>query len=183
VGRVVDADGIPEAVRIFSLLAGGTVPEELDGAVGVDEPADLAIDIRAYFEEAAAELAGHTPPARSAESWFFRMTRAGSAVLRARKRLADAGYPRRTWWGMSPIGQESDREAERLWRQSRNNCGLQLLALPPTGEDSHAEELGSMAGSWPCGVILEKTEPGWRRWSPGGSHNRESAGLLADPTS
>lgn len=119
VGRVVAADDIPRAVEAFVALADGAHPDSIDTDAAGQRLADLAMDIRAYFEEAAAEIVGHTPAARAAESWFFRATHAGRIVRRARERLAADGLPRTVWWGMAPMSQEPADTAERLWRLSR----------------------------------------------------------------
>src|SRR5918995_6875895 len=71
VGRAVDPDGIPEAVAAFVRIAAGT-PWRDAGLPG--DPAAVAMDIRAYYEEAAHALAGHMPAARAAESWPFPTT-------------------------------------------------------------------------------------------------------------
>ena len=45
-----------------------------------------AVDIRAYYEEAALALADHVPAARSTESWFYQRTQMGQLF----KGVADA---------------------------------------------------------------------------------------------
>lgn len=88
VGQVVDADGIPEVVAAFLRIAEG-VPYKQAGLPG--SPRRAALDVRAYFEEAALALAVHVPGARQAESWFFQQTEAGAVLKRAQSVLFEAG--------------------------------------------------------------------------------------------
>ena len=64
-----------------------------------------ALDVRAYYEEAAMALAGHVPAARQAESWFFRSTESGALLRRARAAIRAADGPRQAWFPMVPVGQ------------------------------------------------------------------------------
>ena len=64
VGRVVDADGIPDAIGAFIEVADGAPWNEVDYAGG--HAATLLMDIRAYYEEAALGLSDGVPAARSA---------------------------------------------------------------------------------------------------------------------
>ncbi len=80
VGRVVDADAIPEAIRPFARVVAGAPWN------GVEYPGgripDLLLDIRAYYETAALGLADHVPAARASESWYHRKTRMGELLRR-----------------------------------------------------------------------------------------------------
>ena len=52
-----------------------------------------ALDVRAYYEEAAMALAGHVPATRQAESWFFRSTESGALLRRAPRQSAPLTDP------------------------------------------------------------------------------------------
>lgn len=89
VGRFVDADGVPGVVAAFERIAAGTAWQE----AGLGGPPHLAaLDVRAYYEEAALALADHVPAARSAEAWLFRSTEAGRLLHRAQAALRAQGY-------------------------------------------------------------------------------------------
>ncbi len=90
VGRVVDADGIPDAIAALVRIAGGT-PWNEAGLPG--EPAATAMDVRAYYEEAATGLAGHVPAARAAEAWLFQSTETGRVLRRVLEQVRDAAPP------------------------------------------------------------------------------------------
>jgi hypothetical protein len=65
----------------------------------------LAADIRAYYEEVALELAGHTPAARQSESWLYRQTKMGLLLRRAQAALKAVEAPREAWFRLVPTGQ------------------------------------------------------------------------------
>ena len=88
VGRVVDADEIPDAIRPFVEVTQGTPWHEVEFAKG--DPTTLLMDIRAYYEEAALGLSGDVPAARSAETWYYQKTSMGSLVRRFRESVKDA---------------------------------------------------------------------------------------------
>jgi hypothetical protein len=89
VGKAGDADAIPSFVGSFIKIAEGGDP----AASGLpSDPHQAALDIRAYYEEAALALSGHVPGARSAESWFFRSTEAGRVLRVAQQKLVAAGH-------------------------------------------------------------------------------------------
>lgn len=90
VGRATDADGIAGALEGFLRIADGT-PWTEAGLKGF--PMDLAKDIESYYQEAAAELEGHVPSARAAESWFYRKTEAGAALKRAKQAFREQKAP------------------------------------------------------------------------------------------
>lgn len=99
VGRAVDADGVPGAVAALVRVAAG-VPLDEAGVPG--DPVAVALDVRAYYEEAAAELAGTVPAAREAENWLFQRTRTGRALRVAQARMAKAGLPPPLWFALVP---------------------------------------------------------------------------------
>lgn len=69
-----------------------------------------ALDVRAYYEEAALGLADHVPAARQAESWFYRRTASGDLLRRVQKRLRASGAPRASWFALAPTGQQLARD-------------------------------------------------------------------------
>lgn len=103
VTRVGDADRVTELIEVFVRVADG---------VSLDDcglpPAQLgaaALDVRAYYEEAAMAIADHVPAARQAESWFYRTTETGALLRRARAAIRAADGPRSAWFPMVPVGQ------------------------------------------------------------------------------
>jgi hypothetical protein len=109
------ATGRTEVVRL-----GG--PDELTGVVqsllGVAEGGDwqqcgltasqlgqAAVDLRAYYEEVALELADHVPAARQTESWLYRETELGMVLRRVHAALKAGGAPREAWFPFVPTGQ------------------------------------------------------------------------------
>ena len=102
VGKAIDADGVPAALDVLQNIVNGT-PWKEAGIPGGHTTA-LANDIRAYYEEAALELAG-APNAggRQAEAWFFERTEAGKLILDVRKALASQGAPQPVWFYMAPM--------------------------------------------------------------------------------
>jgi hypothetical protein len=103
VGRVVDADGIPEAVAALVRVAEG-VPWPEAGMPG--DPAAVAMDIRSYYEEAALALADHVPAARAAESWLYRTTETGAVLKAAMTQMAQADPPYERILYLVPISQQ-----------------------------------------------------------------------------
>jgi hypothetical protein len=87
VGRVVDADRIPDAIQAFVRIADGTPWPEADIP---GDPAAVLMDIRCYYEEVATALCDHVPAARAAESWFYRSTATGALMRAVVERLAQA---------------------------------------------------------------------------------------------
>ena len=101
VGRVVDADGIPDAIGVLVAIAGGADWKSA-GVPGGNTTA-LCHDIRTYYEEAALELVnGPLPGPRALEDWFFDRTEAGKTVLQARAAIRDSGAKAPVWFYMSP---------------------------------------------------------------------------------
>jgi hypothetical protein len=112
VGHTVDADRIPEAVAAILRLAEGTA---IADAALPGPPRMVALDLRAYYEEAALSLAPLVPGARQAESWFFRETETGRALIGAQAALRESRAPQRDWLFLVPTtqGQSYDLGAFR----------------------------------------------------------------------
>lgn len=89
-GREADADGVTGLIETYLRLEAGATLDD----VGWDEWAALgaAQDIRAYYEEAALQLAEVTG-ARQTESWFYQTTETGQMLRRAAAALKAAGAP------------------------------------------------------------------------------------------
>ncbi|MAG30343.1 MAG: hypothetical protein CL908_05535 [Deltaproteobacteria bacterium] len=107
VGRVVDADGLPEAMGALVRVADGAGWGDVE-VVGGDFPT-LLQDLRAYYEEAALGLSDHVPAARKAESWFFQKTRAGALVHAFFDRVKDSEPAFPGLYYVIPASQVSDR--------------------------------------------------------------------------
>jgi hypothetical protein len=103
VGRVADADAIPEAVAAFVRISEGT-PWNDAGLPG--DPAAVAMDIRSYYEEAALALAGHVPAARAAESWLFRSTATGAVLKAALAAMGSSDPPYERLLYIVPMSQQ-----------------------------------------------------------------------------
>ncbi len=101
VGRVVDADGVPDALRVLDAIANGA-EWSTAGLPGGNTTA-VCHDIRTYYEEAALELVdGPLPGGRALEDWFFDSTEAGATVLAARAAIRDGGGKFPVWFYMTP---------------------------------------------------------------------------------
>ncbi|MDW3215494.1 MAG: hypothetical protein R8G01_15955 [Ilumatobacteraceae bacterium] len=101
VGRVIDADTVPEALAVLHEWAGGADWNE-HPVPGTNTTA-VCHDIRTYYEEAALELVTGPPPGgRAAEAWFFETTEAGATVLAARRAIKAQGAPHPVWFYMAP---------------------------------------------------------------------------------
>jgi len=101
VGRVVDADGVPDAIAVLVTIAGGA-DWKSTGIPGGNTTA-LCHDIRTYYEEAALELVnGPLPGPHALEDWFFDQTEAGKTVLQARAAIRDSGAKAPVWFYMTP---------------------------------------------------------------------------------
>lgn len=101
--RLGGADRVAELIGVFVRIVDG---EPWD-AVGLEaaQLGQAALDIRAYYEEAALALADHVPAARQAESWFYRATQTGALLRKARDIIRDAEAPRPAWFPLVPTGQ------------------------------------------------------------------------------
>jgi len=101
VGRAIDADTVVEALDVLHQWAEGSSWKEtpLPGKITIA----VCHDIRAYYTEAALELAaGPAPGARAVESWFYTETEAGKAMMAARTQLKEQGAPFPFWFYMAP---------------------------------------------------------------------------------
>jgi hypothetical protein len=103
VTRVGNADRVPELIEVLLRVADGVPLAEC--GMPATQLGAAALDVRAYYEEAATALAGHVPAARQAESWFYRATETGAVLRRARAAIRAADGPRQAWFPMVPVGQ------------------------------------------------------------------------------
>ena len=103
VGRAIDADGVAGALADLERVAAGEHWKEVYGP-RLDTIA-IAHDIRAYYQEAALELADGPPPgARQAEAWFYEETEAGKTLAAARDALTEQEAPSGITFYMQPVG-------------------------------------------------------------------------------
>lgn len=101
VGRAIDADAIPGALRVLDTWASGEAWG--DHPLPGKNTTAVCHDIRAYYTEAALELAtGPAPGGRSVEAWFHEETEAGRTVLAARAELQRQAAPFGFWFYMAP---------------------------------------------------------------------------------
>ena len=101
VGRVIGADQVTDALDVLHQWAQGAPWKDtpLPGKITVA----VCHDIRAYYTEAALQLAtGPAPGARSVEAWFYGETEAGKTMLAARAAIRDQGAPFPFWFYMVP---------------------------------------------------------------------------------
>lgn len=106
VGRVVDADGIPDAIRPFVSVADGAAWNAVDYPGG--EPTRVLLDIRAYYETAALGLSEHVPAARASESWYHRKTRMGDLLRRYFETVKRADPPFPGLFYLIPLSQTDE---------------------------------------------------------------------------
>lgn len=102
VGRVLGPDDVPGAVWALCRISEGTPWTEAGLPA---DPAQTAMDVRAYYEQAAIALADHVPAARAAETWFHHHTAAGQVLMAARQAIKEAGAPFAVWFYMAPATQ------------------------------------------------------------------------------
>ncbi|MEP6659133.1 MAG: hypothetical protein ABJD24_04365, partial [Acidimicrobiales bacterium] len=101
VGRVIDADAVPEAVAILVAIADGADWRTVELPGG--NTTALCHDIRSYYEEAALDLVtGPHPGPRALEDWFFERTETGRVVLAARDAIRASGAKSPVWFYMAP---------------------------------------------------------------------------------
>jgi hypothetical protein len=81
VGRVVEPDGIEDAIMLFVAVADDDTPWKSIRWPGKDLLAAL-MDIRLYYEEAALALADHVPAAHQSDVWFYQSTAMGELLRR-----------------------------------------------------------------------------------------------------
>lgn len=91
VGRLAEADGVPDLVASFVKILDGTKWKE--AGIPNNNLLEASKDIMSYYEEAAAALSEHVPAARAAESWFFRETASGKLLKDVRQKLKEAENP------------------------------------------------------------------------------------------
>lgn len=101
VGRVADADGIPELIQAFVESSEGKHWKEL--SIPPRRIMDATKDIMNYYEEAALDLSGHVPAARQAETWFFKETETGKLLMAAREAMRGQEAP--FWFYVVPFTQ------------------------------------------------------------------------------
>ncbi|MCP4908148.1 MAG: hypothetical protein GY910_24515 [bacterium] len=106
VGQVVDADGIPEAIRAFVQVVEGVGWNEVEYVGG--DPTTLLMDIRAYYEEAALGLSDEVPAARATESWYYRKTSTGNLMRRYLEAVKDVDPPFPGTYYVIPASQTSE---------------------------------------------------------------------------
>ena len=85
VGRLAEADGVPELVASFVKILDGTKWNE--AGIPDNNLLEASKDVMSYYEEAAAALSEHVPGARAAESWFFQQTASGQLLKDVRAKL------------------------------------------------------------------------------------------------
>ena len=101
VGRAIDADTVKDALDVLHQWAQGTSWKDLP-LPGKNTIA-VCHDIRAYYSEAALELAtGPAPGGRAIESWFHTDTEAGKTMMAARAQLKEQDAPFPFWFYMAP---------------------------------------------------------------------------------
>jgi len=101
VGRVIDAETVPEALNVLHQWGEGAA--WTDVALPGQNTIAVCHDIRAYYTEAALELAtGPAPGGRSVEAWFYDETEAGKTVMAARAALQGQEAPFPFWFYMAP---------------------------------------------------------------------------------
>jgi hypothetical protein len=103
VTRFGGPDELPAVIRNLVRVAAGEPWDQCGLTVG--DFGRASADIRAYYEEVALELAGHTPAARQSESWLYRFTEMGLLLRRAQGVLKAAKAPRDTWFRLVPTAQ------------------------------------------------------------------------------
>ena len=102
VSRLGGAERIAELVGVFVRIVDGAPWDQ----VGLDasQIGQAALDIRAYYEEAALALVDHVPGARQAEAWIYQTTQTGAILRQAQRIMREADAPRPAWFGLMPVG-------------------------------------------------------------------------------
>jgi hypothetical protein len=98
IGRVLDADGVPDALAVLARIADG---DDWKTAGFPGDPVQTCHDIRTYYEEAALSLADATPEAGQGEVWFYEQTAAGRTMLAARAVMREQAAPFPIWLYMA----------------------------------------------------------------------------------
>ena len=107
VGRVVAADGIPEAIRAFVRVVEGEAWSDVEYVGG--DPTTLLMDIRAYYEEAALGLEEGVPAARATETWYYQKTSMGLLARRYLDAVKDVDPPFPGTFYVVPASQTAER--------------------------------------------------------------------------
>ena len=98
-GKLVGPDEVPDAIAAFVRV----VESGSWGEVNARGPGRLlAQDIRAYYEEAALELADRIPEAHATESWFYQKTATGKAIRKAQRIMREGGAAEGDWVFLVP---------------------------------------------------------------------------------
>lgn len=101
IGRVVNADEVPNALAVIHGIANGE--DWTQTTLAGPRLMQAVHDIRAYYEEAALELTtGPAPGGRQTEAWFFEQTEAGKVILAARQVVKASGVPHPVWFYLAP---------------------------------------------------------------------------------
>ncbi len=101
VGRAIDANGVLSALDVLHQWGQGAPWKDV--ALPGKNTVAVCHDIRAYYAEAALELAtGPAPGSRAVEAWFHTETEAGKTVMAARNALKDQNAPFPFWFYMAP---------------------------------------------------------------------------------
>jgi hypothetical protein len=103
VSRLGGPERVPELIEVLVRVADGVPLDEC--GLPATQLGAAALDVRAYYEEAALALVDHVPGARRAESWFYTATETGAVLRRARAAIRAADGPRQAWFPMVPTGQ------------------------------------------------------------------------------
>ena len=82
VGRAIGPDAVPDAARRFAAIADGQ-DWRAAGFSSENEVGQVAMDVRAYYEEAGLALMEHVPAARALEAWIYRSTEMGKVLTAA----------------------------------------------------------------------------------------------------
>ncbi len=99
-GRVIDADGVAEALTRLDRIAHGESWKEVRVP---GDPIQLVHDLRAYYEEASLELVGSAVGSGASEKWFFDETEAGRTILAARAEMKAQDAPFPMWFYMASL--------------------------------------------------------------------------------
>ena len=109
IGRVITADEVPGALAVIHGIANGD--DWTQTTLAGPRLMQAVHDIRAYYEEAALELANGpvvtgaesgAPGGRQTEAWFFEQTEAGKTILAARQVVKASGVPHPVWFYLAP---------------------------------------------------------------------------------
>jgi hypothetical protein len=103
-GRVLTEAQIPTVLAALDRIVSGT---DWKQAGLPADPAQIAIDLRTYYCEAALALAEDptraTATAWALERWFLQDTETGRLMMAARQAMKDAGASFAAWFYMAPL--------------------------------------------------------------------------------